>query len=441
MKRKIEKQLTEWKSQQGHLPLIVKGIRQCGKTYSVLDFAKKNYKNYVYINFLEDKRFNSIFNQSFSVNDILVNISALSTSKTKLTAGDSCIIFDEIQECPEARTSLKFFHLDGRFDVIGTGSLLGVSGYGSAPTSVPVGYETILQMYPMDFEEFLWSQNVEEAVISKMTACLAEMEPIPTAIHERLFQLMLQYTIIGGMPAVIERFTKTHSIAEVFFMQRNLLHSYEDDMLKYAPTADKSVIRECFRSIPKQLSKENKKFQYSLVRRGSTASRFRGSLQWIEDAGIIRRCYNLSITELPLDGNAIDDTFKVYMSDTGLFSAMLEEGTQADILQGNLSGYKGAIFENLVADMLCKQGRLLYYYRKDSGLEIDFVTRMQGNCVLLEVKASSGNAKSAKTIMAHPEKYNVRHCIKFGRYNVGHTGGIMTVPLYAAAFIDHIHLQ
>ena len=440
MRRKIEQQLSEWKAQKDHLPLIVKGIRQCGKTYSVLDFVRKNYQHYVYINFLEDKRYNSIFDQSFSIDDILVNISALSSDKTTLTAGDSCIIFDEIQECPEARTSLKFFHLDGRFDIIGTGSLLGVSGYGDTPTSVPVGYETVLEMRPMDFEEFLWAQDIDETVISKVKECLGSLQPVPTAIHERMFQLMLYYTIIGGMPAVIERFSQTKNISEVLSMQRNLIHSYEDDMLKYAPTSDKAVIRECFRSIPKQLAKENKKFQYSVVRKGSTASRFLGSLQWIEDVGIIRRCYKLSITELPLDGNAIDDSFKVYMSDTGLFVAMLEDGTQADILQGNLSGYKGAIFENLMADMLGKQGRKLYYFRKDSGLEIDFVTRMQSQCVILEVKATTGNVKSAKTILTHPEKYNVRHCIKFGRYNIGSTGGFITVPLYAAAFFESIAL-
>ncbi|MBR4512498.1 MAG: ATP-binding protein [Bacteroidales bacterium] len=440
MKRKIEQQLASWKETKGHLPLIIKGIRQCGKTYSVLDFVRKNYQHYVYINFLEDKRFKSAFNQSFSVDDIIISMSALTNDVTALTAGGSCIVLDEIQECPEARTALKFFHLDGRFDVIGTGSLLGVSGYREEPSSIPVGYETVLDMYPMDFEEFLWAQGIPDEVIGKMTCCMEELKPIPEAIHERMFQLLLQYTIIGGMPAVVENFTQNKNAALSLSMQRNLLRSYEDDMVKYAATSDKSIIRECFRSIPKQLGKENKKFQYSVVRKGATASRFRGALQWIEDAGIIRRCHNLNITGLPLDGNAIPDIFKVYMSDTGLFVAMLEDGTQSDILQGNLSGYKGAIFENLVADMLGKQGRKLYYFHKDSGLEVDFVIRMQGKCVLMEVKATTGNTKSSKTILAHPEKYGVAHCIKFGRYNIGRTGGIITMPLYAAAFLASVRI-
>ena len=201
-------------------------------------------------------------------------------------------------------------------------------------------------------------------------------------------------------------------------------------MVKYADDADKPLIRECFQSIPKQLSKENKKFRYSLVKKGGTASKFSGSLQWIEDAGIVSRCYNLALPELPLDGNAIDEVFKVYMRDTGLFVSMLEDGTQYDILQGNLYGYKGAIFENLMADIFSKMGRKLYYYHKDSGLEVDFVIRYKGSATLVEVKAATGNVKSAKTILAHPEKYHVGGAIKLGEYNVGRNDRLLTLPLY-----------
>ena len=224
----------------------------------------------------------------------------------------------------------------------------------------------------------------------------------------------------------------TEDMDEVLQLQRDIVRSYEDDMVKYADKKDKPVIRECFQSIPKQLSKENKKFQYSVVKKGATASRFAGSLQWIEDAGIIARCYNLSITELPLDGNAEKDTFKVYMRDMGLFVAMLEDGTQFDILQGNLFGYKGAVFEGLIADIFTKMGRKLYYFHKDSGLEVDFVIRYKGECTLVEVKAVSGNTKSAKTILRHPEKYHVNHLIKLGDYNVGRSGQMLTLPLYMA---------
>ena len=234
------------------------------------------------------------------------------------------------------------------------------------------------------------------------------------------------------MPRVVSEFVKTHLMNVVLELQRNIVNSYKDDMVKYSTAADKSLIRECFESIPKQLAKENKKFQYSILKKGSTAAKYAGCLQWIEDAGIISRCYNITITELPLDGNAIADVFKVYMCDMGLFVSMLEDGVQFDILHGNLYGYKGAIFENLMADFLVKMGRKLYYYRKDSGLEIDFVIRYKGKCTLVEVKSTSGNAKSAKTILNHPEKYHVEECLKFGDYNIGRQEKFLTLPFYTA---------
>ena len=239
-------------------------------------------------------------------------------------------------------------------------------------------------MYPLDFEEFLWANGIEVPVIEMLKKHLEEESPVPEALHNRLRQLMLQYAVVGGMPDAVQTFVDTKQMDEVLSIQRDIVRSYEDDMVKYADKKDKSRIKECFQSIPKQLAKENKKFQYSVVRKGSTASKYAGSLQWIEDAGIISRCYNLSITELPLDGNADKDTFKVYMRDMGLFVSMLEDGTQYDILQGNLFGYKGAIFENLIADIFSKMGRRLYYYHKDSGMEVDFVIRYKGECVPVE---------------------------------------------------------
>ena len=270
----------------------------------------------------------------------------------------------------------------------------------------------------------------DSELIDKLKEYLIKEKPVPEALHKKMHQLLLQYTVVGGMPEVVKTFVTTKQMNSVLALQRDIVHSYEDDMLKYADDTDKPLIRECFLSIPKQLSKENKKFQYSLVKKGSTASKFKGSLQWVEDAGIISRCYNLDLPELPLDGNAINETFKVYMKDTGLFVSMLEEGTQFDILQGNLYGYKGAIFENLIADIFSKMGRKLYYYHKDSGLEIDFVIRYKGGATLVEVKATSGNTKSTKTILAHPEKYHVSGAIKLGDYNVGRNDKILTIPLY-----------
>lgn len=430
LKRKIETTLLDWKNQKNHNPIIIKGCRQCGKTFSVLDFAKKQYKNVIYLNFYKNPDYVSVFSGSLEVDNLIMMMSALLGGDVVFEKGNTVIILDEIQECPEARTALKFFKLDGRFDVIGTGSLLGVKGYGKEPKSIPVGYETVIDMYPLDFEEFLWANGITGQMIDLLGGKLKEEKPVPEALHNRLKQLLLQYVVVGGMPEVVQTFIDTKQMNFVLQMQRNIVRSYEDDMIKYAPDCDKPVIKECFLSIPKQLSKENKKFQYSVVKKGTTASKYAGSLQWIEDAGIIARCYNLSITELPLDGNADNDVFKVYMTDTGLFISMLEDGTQYDVLKGNLFAYKGAIFENLAADFFSKMGRKLYYFHKDSGLEIDFVMRYQGECTLVEVKASTGNTKSAKTILNHPEKYHVKQAIKLGDYNVGREGNILTLPLY-----------
>ena len=438
LKRKIEQKLKDWKAAENRRPLIIKGCRQCGKTFSVLDFAKKNYKHVVYLNFYENPDYASVFAGALDVDTIVMMLSALLGREAVFESGSTVLILDEIQECPEARTALKFFRTDGRYDVIGTGSLPGVKGYGKEPKSVPVGSETVIDMYPLDFEEFLWANGISDPVIEMLKKCLENETPVPEALHSRMRQLLLQYAVVGGMPDAVQTFVDTKRMDEVLQIQRDIVRSYEDDMIKYAEKKDKSRIRECFQSIPKQLSRENKKFQYSVVKKGSTASKYAGSLQWIEDAGIIVRCCNLNITELPLDGNAKEDVFKVYMSDCGLFVSMLEDGTQYDILRGNLHGYKGAIFENLIADIFGKMGRKLYYFHKDSGLEVDFVIRYKGKCTLVEVKAATGNAKSTRTILHHPEKYHVSHAIKLGDSNVGRDGQLLTLPLYMAFLLKEL---
>lgn len=436
LKRKIEQALINWKNTPNHSPLIIKGCRQCGKTFSVRDFAKKNYKYEVYLNFFKNPSYISIFDGSLEIDNLIMMMSALLGPSAVFKQGETVIILDEIQECPEARTALKFFREDGRFDVIGTGSLLGVKGYGKQPKSIPVGSETVIEMHPLDFEEFLWANGITPQIIDKLKEYFNEEKPVPEALHEKMRQLILQYTVVGGMPEVVDTFVKTKQMNSVLALQRDIVRSYEDDMVKYADDKDKSLIKECFRSIPKQLSKENKKFQYSIVKKGGTASKFQGSIQWIEDAGIIARCYNLDLPELPLDGNAIDDVFKVYMQDSGLLVSMLEDGTQFDILQGNLYGYKGAIFENLMADIFTKMGRKLYYYHKDSGLEIDFVIRYKGGATLIEVKATTGNTKSTKTILSNPEKYHVAGAIKLGDYNVGRNEKMLTIPIYMGFLLN-----
>ena len=434
LQRKIERTLIKWKNTPNHKPLIIKGCRQCGKTFSVNAFAKEYYTHVVYLNFFEHPDYKLAFEGSKQIDSIVMNLTAL-IPNSRFVSGQTCIILDEIQECSAARTALKFFKIDGRYDVIATGSLLGVCGYKGDETdynSIPVGYEQHIEMFPLDFEEFLWANGINQEIIELLTKSLQERTPIPPAIHQRMRQLILEYTIVGGMPEVVNRFIATHNMSDVLEEQHSIITGYKEDMIKYAANEDKVRLRATFDSIPRQLSKENKKFQFSVIKKGARAKEYITGIQWLEDAGIIIRCRNLSITELPLEGNAIEDSFKVYMRDTGLFVSMLEDGTQFDILQGRLYGYKGAIFENLIADIFTKMERKLYYYRKDSGLEIDFVIRYHSECVLVEVKASTGNTKSTKTILQHPDKYHVYQAIKLGDYNIGEKDGILTLPIYMA---------
>ena len=443
LKRKIERYLANWKRTPNKKPLVIKGIRQCGKTYIVQKFANDNYENVVYINFILEPDKKLAFAGSLDVDTITLNLSALLPG-SRFVADKTCIILDEIQDCRDARTALKAFQIDGRFDVIATGSLLGVRGYGDKKSgkeameqdSIPVGYETVVEMYPLDFEEFLWANGISEEVIDKVKSCFDNETPVPEGLHKAMMELLYRYVVVGGLPAVVNCFLETKNIELIYQMQSNLVAEYEEDMVKYANDADKPHIRECFESIPKQLAKENKKFQYSVVRKGGRAAEYMGSIQWLEDAGIVRRCYNTRITELPLEGNAVKDCFKVYATDIGILMAMLDYGTQADILKGNLLAYKGAIFENLIADFLCKSGQKLYYFHKDSGLELDFLVRFKGECVVLEVKAKSGKVKSLRTILKNKHVYHVNNGIKLGQYNVGRENDILTMPLYMGFLIQ-----
>ena len=432
------------------MPLVIMGIRQCGKTFIAKQFANENYKHVVYINFFKEEQRKTAFYGSKDVDNIIVLLSA-QMRDAKFVPGETCIILDEIQECPEARTSLKFFKEDGRYDIIATGSLLGVLGYGQeqkkrhkrgavkqekGSTSIPVGYEEIVEMYPLDFEEFLWANNMSEEVIDVLRRCLAEETPVPLGIHVAMKTLLYRYVAVGGLPAAVNALLETYNMNAVDAVWHSILKEYRSDMVKYADDKDKPHIRACFNAVPKQLAKDNKKYQWSKVEKGGRGEYYKDSLQWLEDADIVRRCYNSHITGLPLEGNAMDNVFKVYTADIGILVAMLGGITRADILQCNLGGYKGAIFENLMADTLIKKGQNLYYFQKDSGMELDFLIRYKGECVPVEVKARTAQAKSLSTVRKHPEKYGVKHFIKFGDYNIGREGDLLTLPTYMQFLLD-----
>ena len=444
LRRKIDDILLEWKESEDRKPLVIKGCRQCGKTSSVVAFAKKHYPHIVYLDFHEHREYKAFFAGALDVDTITFNMT-LNLPNSRFVEGKTVLIFDEIQDCPSARSSLKYFKLDGRYDVICTGSLLGVNGYRTAEeleeeqnASIPVGFEEIIEMYPLDFEEWLWANGVQQQHVDYLKQCLEQEIPVNLSVHQRMRELLLRYVIVGGMPEVVTTYLKTNDMQRVIKRQHSIIETYKSDMIKYARNEDKARIRECFDSIPAQLARENKKFVYSVIQPNARAKQYRGSLQWIEDAGIIRRCYNLHITELPLIGNADMNTFKVYMADIGLLINMLGEGVQWKILQGDLLGYKGAIFESLMADILGKIGRKLYYFHKSSGLELDFVIPYKGKCTPLECKATTGNTKSLKTVLKHPEHYHVYHALKVGDYNVGRNGPILTIPFYMAFMLTEV---
>lgn len=443
-KRKIERVLQTWLETPAHKPLVLKGVRQCGKTSSVMDFAHKHFKNVVYLDFREHPDYKKFFTPNLEVDSIVMRITAAMPSVV-VEKGETCFVFDEIQDCPKARGALKYFHLDGRYEVMCTGPLLGVSGYKTKEekedeeeASIPVGFEHIVNMYPMDFEEWLWANGIKNVHIEYLQKCLNSETPVEEAIHDRFRELLYQYVIVGGMPEVVTTFLETKQIGIVLAVQRRIVDEYKSDMVKYALPADKARIRECFESIPAQLAREYKKFSYNVVRPGGRGRDYAGSIQWIEDAGIIKRCYNTETTELPLDGNKIRTEFKVYMTDIGLLISMLEEGTQSSILTGDMLSYKGAITESLIADIFGKMGRNLYYFHKDGGVELDFLIRYKGQCIPVECKSTTGNAKSLRTVLRHPEKYHVSNAIKLGDYNIGRSDKLLTLPLYMTFLLREV---
>lgn len=430
LRRKIADELLKWKNREDKMCLVVKGARQVGKTFSIDKFARENYAYYTYINFDENPTYRAIFDGDLDVETLIKQIS-LRVPGAELVQGETLLFFDEIQNCPRARTALKFFAIDKRFDIIASGSLLGIN-YKDVP-SYPVGYVEHLEMYSLDFEEFLWANGITEKSVADIKEYFNKREKVPSAMHEKMMELFKEYIVVGGMPRVVLEFVTTHNFANVLRLQKAIVSDYADDIAKYAEGAEKTKARACFLSIPKHLSKDYKKFRYSLVESHGTARKFGGSLMWLYDAGIINFCYNLSLPELPLEGNARSDSFKVYMRDTGLLMAMLEEGSQEDIIDGNLGIYKGAIYENIIADIFGKSGKKLFYFEYNSQIEVDFFIRHNKQATAVEVK-SAENTKS-KSMIAVIENYGVKQGVRLSSKNVGGTDAIDSYPLYMAMFL------
>lgn len=443
-KRKIMDDLMAWKNGNGKKALVIKGMRQIGKTFIVKAFAEENYENVVYINFKDNESAKKIFDGDFVINRITVDISALMPG-THFVPGKTIIIFDEVQECMNARASIKAFMQDGRYDVICTGSLLGIKGYNRKKgRGIPTGFEHIIYMKPMDFEEFLWAKGIDGTVISELKRCYQERKPVSDVLHNSMLRYFREYICVGGLPYIVDRFLTTNDMNVVYEEQRDILEEYKDDFGKHLDENEREEIdltllariNRVFDSIPAQLAKENKKFSYAQLEKKGRSENYQAAIQWLYDSGIINICYNLSNISLPLEGNKIDNIFKIYMQDSGLFVAMLEQGSSASLLNGDFGMYKGAIYENIIADAFSKMNRPLYYYHKESGLEIDFITKYQNRAVLVEVKATNGNTKSSNTVLKNKSQYGVDLCIKFGECNVGLDGEKLSLPYYMAFMLD-----
>lgn len=418
---------------------VLKGLRQVGKTYIVRKFANKYFKHVIYINFKLDLEMKDCFKDNIKVDQLILNISS-KMRNVRFVPNETVLIFDEIQECSAARTSIKNFMEDGRFDVIAIGSLLGIKGYNKKYTGgVSVGYEHTVYMKAMDFEEFMWAKGVDQSVIEHIKKCFIEREKISDAIHNSMLRMFREYICVGGMPAVVKVFLRTSDMNQVRQEQRDILEGYKDDFAKHLDERENEIvdvdllakINRVFDSIPSQLAKENKKFMVSKIDKKSSLEKYESAIQWLIDYGLIDVCYNLSIPEQPLEGNKINNIFKIYMCDTGLLVAMLDEEAAGDILLNDLGIYKGAIYENIVSDAFLKNNRKLYYFSKESGLEIDFVTIYKRDVTLIEVKAKNGNTKSSKEVLTNKEKYSdVNRLIRLKDCNIGEVGNILSVPYY-----------
>lgn len=429
LKRKIDKYLTDWKNKPDRKPLIIKGARQIGKTRSVEWFASQNYASVIEINFIEQKKYREIFNDGFEVDAILKNISLLNP-ELKFIPGDTIFFFDELQACPNCATSLKFFKLDGRFDVICSGSLMGIS-YNEIESN-SVGYKEDYEMHSMDFEEFLWAKGYNDEFTADLFSHMLDVRPLSELQMDTLMSLFRDYVIIGGMPEVVSTYVRNKNFSGTLDIQRQLLKDYEEDITKYVEGLDKAKVKAVYNHISTFLAKENKRFQITKIARNARNRDYMGCVEWLADAGVVNVCYCLNQPELPLKGNYDPKMYKIYFKDTGLLIASLDEEAQEDLRANkNLGTYKGAIYENIVGDMLVKQGYRLFYYHSDKpALEMDFFIRSADSLIPVEVKANDGATASLNRLL-NDDKYNdVKYGIKLGYRNIGFNGKFYTFPYF-----------
>ncbi len=441
LRRKFYNQMFEWKQKKHKECLFVTGARQIGKTYIIEQFGKENYKSYIYLNLFKNPELCSIFDGSLEPQEIYKRLS-LSVPDVNLIPHDTMIFIDEIQASPNARTALKFLAIDDRFDVVASGSLLGIhynknidEEEQNRKVSIPVGYEREVEMYSLDFEEFLWANGITDEVISSLCTYFEKKEKVPEEINERYLKLLREFMLVGGMPEVVNTFLETSNFQEVYAAQQKIFRAYEDDIQLYAKNTEKPKIRDCYFSIPRQLAKEYTKFQYKTVEKHGSAKKYDNSLSWLEGAGLIKLLRNVSLPEMPLKAYEQPENFKVYVTDIGLLTALFGFETQAALVKKELNGHaKGGIYENLIFDLLYKRAiPLNYYKRSDNAQEIEFLFEKNGSVIPVEVKSRHGNTASLNEFI---ETFSPPRAYKLVDGNLGTDGTKVTLPQYMAIFLQ-----
>ena len=433
--REVTDRFKKWKADSKHKCLLVRGARQVGKTYAIERFCEKEYESFIEINFLESPSMKMIFSGNLDAKTIKTNIS-LYIPNSKFIPDKTCLFIDEIQECPEAITALKFLEKEKGLDIIASGSMLGIDY--KRPTSYPVGSIQYIDMFPLNFREFLYAVGVTDEIIDTLKDHFETRTAVPWAIHDKIMEYLRLYMIIGGMPEVVSIYCDNNSLDDADRKVRDILNDYRYDIAHYA-TADVKIKAEaCYFSLSRQLSKENHKFMYSNVEKGGNARKYGSSIDWLSGAYLIKNVYNISGYDIPLNSKRIDDNFRVYPTDIGLLIGMYDRSVKELILHPDddklNSIIKGGLYEALIADMLIKNGHSDIYFRKDeaSSFEIEFLIENAGNAIPIEVKSGRSRSKSLDNLLKRDE---IPYGYKLINGNVGIAEKKITMPLYMAMFI------
>ena len=435
--RKDYDKLKDWKQQKNRTALCIQGARQIGKTTLVREFGKNEYKCFIEFNFVSDTDARSVFDGNLDANTIIEGLSAL--ARKPLIPGNTLILFDEIQECPNARTAIKFLIEDGRFDYIETGSLLDVKN--KVVRSLPVGFEELYTMYPMDFEEFILANGVQKTTIDTLREAYNARVPVSDVIHTTISKLFYSYIIVGGMPKIVQTYVQSHDIARVIKEQNEILDLYRQDISKYAVGSERPKIRAIFDSIGSQLNEKNRRFTVNSLKSSARLERYEDSFNWLIDAGVANPCYNIEEPKVPLILNEKRSFFKLYMGDTGLLCALSMDNIQFNILQGDLSVNMGSILENVMSQIFVSNGFSLHYFDKKKYGELDFVIQNGSTIDLIEIKSGNDYKKHATLDrVLNVAEWKTKDAIVFCKDNLFQEGGILYLPWYMAIFFKRKQL-